>query len=234
MKGLICCISFIFIPLSTCLGQNNGFFAGAQFGTFDMISLKNYQDNIRYELKLPLNEINSFPCYFGFEIGYSRSFGNDYQIEIYYNYISTGSRLFYEDYSGKVFFDQVIGGNSVGIHNKLKVGHSEQFTMHLGVRTGVTFTNLTNEFYLKVPGAIPTQNEQYEFRSLNGHISPSFSLRKDLKSFFLKAELRFEFHLRGDLKSKENSNYFLATKSGEPVKAGWDGFRGFIGAGFRF
>lgn len=234
MKCLFLFITFSFLSISISQGQENNFFAGGQIGTFDMISLKNYRNDIQNELMLPLNTLNNFPCYVGFEIGYGRIFGKTYEVELYYNYISTGSRLYYEDYSGKVYFDQVIRGNSIGVHNKIRVSHSEHFHIHLGVRAGVTITNLSNEFYLNVPGAIPTQDEKYKFNSMNGHVAPCFSLSKDLGSFFLKTELRFEIHIRGDLKSKDNSNRYLTNKSGAPVKAGWDGLRGFIGGGFRF
>lgn len=229
---LICLIGFV--PISMVFGQGFGVYLGVQYGSFSMNDLKEFQNTVSRTIALPLDKLEQFPGHSGLEIGITTTITDKYHFEAYYNYISTGGRLFLEDYSGKVYFDQIIKGNSTGLHSKLKINQSETFHVFLGLRTGLTFTKLSNEYYLKLEGITIPENEITYFKSINGHFSPSFSMEKEIGRLFTFGEIRYEFHIKGKLKSKENSDYYLVDSSENPIKADWNGFRMMLGVGFSF
>jgi hypothetical protein len=215
-------------------GQIPGAYFGIQYGSFSMEGLSGFQTDVVRMLSLPLDKLENFPNYIGFEFGIRKDITKKYHTDAYYNYISTGSRMYYEDYSGRIYFDQIIRGNSIGIHNQYKLNDLESFHVLAGMRTGMTFSRLSNEYYLKLEGITLTEEENYEFKSINGHISPTFSFQKNIGILFIVVETRYEFHIKGKLKSEENKDNYLVDAKGDPIKADWNGFRMMLALGINF
>jgi hypothetical protein len=178
MKKFLLVLLLSVVSHLVSMGQKAGVYMGMQYGSFSMQGLSEFQNDLPLFLDLPLENLESFPNYTGFEIGANCNISEKYRLDFYYNYISTGSRSYYEDYSGQVYFDQIVKGNSVGVHNRIKLNKMSNFHVMAGLRTGLTFSKLESEYFLKLEGISSPTREKFQFNSTNLHFSPSLLLQK--------------------------------------------------------
>lgn len=231
MKSLF----FVFIFISVCViasAQNNQLGIAVQYGNFELNDLKKFQDQLKNAIDVPFKEFDNYPNYYGFEVSYNHQVVDRYWIGVYYNRFSTGSRLYYEDYSGKIFMDQVLTGNFIGINNQYKINKGEYLSILAGLRLGIILSNLDLESSLELKNGAP-EKEKVKFNSTNYSFSPSLSIIKSFSFLYIMLGGRYELNTKSKIYLEDDEQY-LVDENQNPLSLSWNGFRLYSGIGFNF
>jgi hypothetical protein len=224
-----------FIICFTCLLSTNVFaqvFIQPEFsyGTFAMSSLKDFQLDLIKSSNVSLQPITTFPSYFGFGLKLGAQVDADLSCGVTLHYYSTGSRSYYEDYSGLARIDMIPQAFSAGIFFKNRMNKSERWQLFsslsiLWVRTKL---NLASEVKL----GSQSQVENADFNSNNYSVRPNFILcRPVTETVYLEASAGYEFQLEGKLYVSGSDKAYLINSKGNEVLANWSGLRFTVGVG---
>lgn len=138
---------------------------------------------------------------------------------------STGSRIYYEDYSGSIGIDQTLRFTTLGVHIGIWDELKEQklyFTVDLN--PGVTYTSMKFRSFQSL-GSYGLSEATEELWSLNVALQPTFTITRRFGRFALNCFAGYHLTvLSGKLKSKENKDAYLVA-DGDAVKADWSGLR---------
>jgi hypothetical protein len=185
--------------------------AGMFYGTFDMTSMKDFQDDFTHLGSHEGKIVDNFPGYFGYnaQAGYSLSRRCD--IGLRYQYTSTGGRMSYGDYSGEYRMDNLLNANSYGIFTTIRLNKSMQWPIQFTFATGMVKTNAETIYYFRL---VDTESsETFYSHSTNYYFNPAFNVNRRLTNHFLAyASAGYEFQIHGDL-------------IGKRATAEWDGVR---------
>jgi hypothetical protein len=219
----------ILIGCGVSFAQGQNFVSGeVMIGSFNMKTLKNLQDEIRTYNNLPLVTVSSFPAFVGYSATYGFRVSDRIALGPMVQFISTGSRLDYRDYSGSATIDQLAKCVTLATYFQLKMNESTTIPAYFTVHTGAAYTRLD----IKSRLAVGQQNEDDSngFYSFNYSLRPGFCLKRKIKGIMLQGSIGYEFQVHGKLRSNENHDAWLVTANdNKEVTAQWDGLRVGIG-----
>ena len=195
------------------------------YGTFALADIKSLQESqlLTYPVKAEIT--SSFPSYWIYGLSGKKFLRNNFMIGVSGVMGSTGSRIYYEDYSGSVGSDQLLRFTALGLHlgifDRLK---SQKVHFTVDLNPGVVFTSMKLRSFQALQGYAPSEVVT-DVRSLNVALQPTFALTRRFGPLGLNVFAGYHVMIvQGKLKLKENKDAFLA------VKADWSGLRVGVGA----
>jgi hypothetical protein len=219
MRGLTILTILFLIPLATDAQKWNvspAFF----YGTFNMSSMKDLQENMARWNSFPAKVVDDFPGNIGysFQAGYSVS--KRVEIGLRYQFTSTGGRVDYGDYSGEFGYDYLLKSNSVGIFTTIRLNSSTQWPICISFAAGEVRSQLEIISYFRLFD--DSISESYSESSTNYFFNPAFNFNRRLSDHFrVYLGAGYEFQIHGDL-------------LGDDITAEWDGVRVSLGMNYAF
>jgi hypothetical protein len=210
------------------------FTLGVNYGTFAMKDLKDLQESYLTDLQPDIAaEIQyKFPPYYGY--GLCLNFvGEGYSIGIEGGYNSTGGRVSYSDYSGKLLVDQLVRAPKISLQGQFLLSKEESgksIKFYLLTSLGTSFNTYNLDYSIEAANTAP-YSESIKFNSMNIQLGGGFLARKNFKRIFLTTEIKYQHDFAGNLKLSTNSDYTLLTPKGDKAKVDWSGIRFGIGIG---
>lgn len=230
-------ISLFYFLMHPCCSQNISLSLNASYGTYNMKSMKGFQNelynDVSSSIDVPFKITDDFPGFIGYELTAKLPQENFfYGLQLAFR--STGGRIAYADYSGKYKVDndlvvfEAVG--TVGI-NLYKRDHL--FLNILG-HMGAAYTQHELSSIFQLTG-FEAESDLYEFYSLNVVLAVGTEAQYFLwENIFFRLNVRYDLHIPGELLLKENTEAFLQNSAGSPVKVNWSGARVGLGVGYRF
>jgi hypothetical protein len=218
---------------SNCIAQDESFYGivSSTFSTYKMVDLKDFQKDYIKSTGVGLKPVTSFPPYVGFGIEIGKAVNPNLMVGFLLGYNSTGGRVDYQDYSGKIRMDQLLHCFSVGTIIKDKVNNSDKWPLYISLAASWVHTRMGIDSEIIIGDV--NEVEGLDLYSNNIGLHPAFILRRDINSlFFLQASAGYEVQFGGKVFLKDNKNgAYLTTSSGDPFQIRWDGLRIGLGLG---
>lgn len=219
-------ILMAFVCLNIQAQNNISAIVEVNYNTFSHNSLKDFQQQLRNDINEVNLEVNDD---FGANIGYS--FGikvEDINAQFFASYNSTGGKISYSDFSGLIRVTQLLKAYTLGGEYQIKLSNdNSKNVFYFGARGFVNFTQLDLESYSKISDIVT--NETIDFNSIDFGIGARLIYDIPISVVKLRLNLGYDLMLGGELKFKENSDFYLEDNQGDAVKTGWSGFRSGIG-----
>ena len=219
-------ILMAFVCLNIQAQNNISAIVEVNYNTFSHNSLKDFQQQLRNDINEVNLEVNDD---FGANIGYS--FGikvEDINAQFFASYNSTGGKISYSDFSGLIRVTQLLKAYTLGGEYQIKLSNdNSKKVFYFGARGFVNFTQLDLESYSKISDIVT--NETIDFNSIDFGIGARLIYDIPISVVKLRLNLGYDLMLGGELKFKENSDFYLEDNQGDAVKTGWSGFRSGIG-----
>lgn len=224
MKYLYTSILAIFILSDFCIAQTGSVFAELNYNTFSHSSLKSFQEEFINDVPdIPVKVNDNFPANFGFTLGYTI---NTINTSFFFNYNTTGGKISYSDFSGRIRITQPLKGYTFGGSYLFKI-FKESEKLHLGLKAFATFSSLEINSYNEL---LDTVNEDsLKFSSTDLGIGVNLIYEYPVYFFKIRATIGYDLVLGGKLLFKENKDVYLESNNGDSVKTGWSGLRTGIG-----
>jgi len=220
---------FALFPIAAVNAQNSfvAFKVGA--GSYSMGTQKLYQEEFRKDSGLPLKVVDKFPIFPSFGLSMAVKTSRMSSLGLSFEYHSTGGRLDYRDYSGYAKFDQLLNSTQLGLLFQYQITDSEKWPVFL---TGyVAKVSTHNSMKSEISLGSNLKSQTLELLSTNYSFRPGVMVQRKIETFILQGFFGYEIQTHGGLHQEDNQNLFLATKSGVPVTAEWDGLRISVGIG---
>ncbi|MCP4178036.1 MAG: hypothetical protein GY756_09735 [bacterium] len=202
-------------------------------GSYSMKELKKFnKDNIELqsEYNINLEQLENFPVYpnFSFEIFYERN--RSFRYGLGYQYLSTGSRLYYGDYSGNYSMDILTSANAI----QFKVSNTiskRYFDIGLYCYPQLLFCNTEFKSTLNLEPDF-AEKDDLTVHAIDFGASWGVILRKNIGK--LEIDLKAGYFLdifKGKMKEKMFDREPIMN---EKIKNNWSGFRISLGLGYYF
>lgn len=218
-----------------CVSQEAGYYGifSSTFSTYSMNDLKEFQQDYIESSGVELKTVTSFPPYFGFGIEIGKVTTPTFSIGFLMGYNSTGGRVDYQDYSGKVRMDQLLHCFSLGTIVRSRINQSN--TWPLSISLAGTWVHTRMGINSEVIIGDMNQVDGIDVYSNNFGLHPALVLRRDINSLiFVQASAGYEVQFSGKVFVKDNQDAYLTTSSGDPLQIRWDGLRLNLGLGINF
>lgn len=222
-KSIIVLLSFVF-TYSVAKAQLR-VSASINYGNYAMKDLKSLQSDFLRQLSpIPVRSTDKFPPFPGFEgsiVWVSSSTG--YGVEAGYN--STGARIAYSDFSGKLLFDQFVYAPKVGLTSFIILNDEQQiWEASFSASAGILFNSYRLQLNTTLNG-VPVDSEVIKFKSTNFYFLISPSITRHVKSAFFTIRFGYQVDYAGSLALSTNNSLKLLASSGEEARADWRGVR---------
>src|SRR5438477_595073 len=136
----------IFIILSFLAGvtsaQQSSVVLQTGIGSYSMRSQKTFRDEFLTSSGLPMKIVDNFPIYYSFGLKGVFRINDASAVGAMLEYMSTGGRLDYKDYSGHALLDQALKATQYGVYYQFKINHSEIWQLFGTVYASAIFTTL--------------------------------------------------------------------------------------------
>jgi hypothetical protein len=205
------------------------------YGTFKMKSMKEYQHGVRMsQAPYEFRTVDKFPAYAGYNLLAGYNISPRMSLGVRLQYTSTGGRVAYGDYSGKVSYDQLLHGYSIGLNSTYRLTKPSIWQAYFSFTAGAMRTSLHNVHNYQVLNI--TSGHTSYLRSYNYFFNPAVMLRRKLSNHFMVyANLGYEFQIHRAVRASNNKKQYLKTSNGrKDVIAEWDGIRTGAGISYRF
>lgn len=229
----------ILLFISVNIKAQFGISGNIGYGSYSMDNLKAlnkaYQNQINTYYNLKLDQLENFPMFwnFSFETFYQDS--SNLRISLVYTYLSTGSRLYYEDYSGKYILDNIIAANVLGIKiSKKLINLPIDFGLYINPQI------LLNKDYFKYSFNLNPDYSVYhktEGKAINVGTSAGLFLKKRINRFEINFEAGYYLDIyKGAIKAKVDGtkDEMNNPETNTSLKNEYTGFRGSIGISYFF
>lgn len=215
-------VGFSFWSCLTSQAQKVDLFGGVGYSSYSHQELKDYQQYLMRNSVVNATITDEFPAYHTYLFGVNVRLSK-WMMGVEVGHGSTGGRVYYQDYSGSLIFDQMVKYNYAGfspafyIYNKNSLcvtgGIKLLLVWHqLGIRNSVTIGS-------------QTVNENKDFYGLNLGVQPNISLKKYFGKVFLQASAGYELQSNSYPETKDDPKLFLNNGSDEPVHLQGNGYR---------
>lgn len=191
------------------------------FGSFQMNGLSGLQNKMAQHS--PAKVLQSFPNYYGSQITLVTGLKNNTNIGIFWDYTSTGGRMDYQDYSGKLRTDQIVFRNALGVrYEEEPLAFNQLLSLTGGLQVSGLFSRLIIEEYIQVFNEHHSQKTK--MKALGIGVEPDISLQLTKYNLLCRLGVGYQisfskpFHLEG------NKNAVLIHNNDE-VGPEWHGFR---------
>jgi hypothetical protein len=167
-------LSILLIPMAASAQFNISFNTGIAY--FNMADVKRYQTSQTNRMPVHAKVISSFPAYWCYNGTAKWILDNGIMIGADVAYTSTGGRVSYSDFSGKITFDQTLLNISLstfaGKAFRLK---DNSLTLQCYVMTQTTFTDYQDQYseQSQIGG-----NDSHSFGGISHYIQPVVNLSK--------------------------------------------------------
>lgn len=198
---------------------------GVGYGTYAMSDLKAYQTAQLRALPVEAEATSSFPPYWIYTLSAGHLMKDNVMIGVSGTVGSTGSRVYYRDYSGKIEMDQILRFTTLGLHigfwDALK---ERKLYLSADLNPGVTFTSMKLRNFQAL-GSYGQSEAIEDVRSMNVVVQPTLTLTRRFGRLAINCYAGYHLTiLSGKLRSKEKKDAYLVDDRG-PVKADWSGLR---------
>ena len=206
---------------------------GVGFGSYAMNSLKNYNQSL---VATDFNGINpvltdNFPPYIFYqaEAMYTEK-KIIYGLSISHG--STGSRVMYGDYSGKLIVDNLVRYNTVGVRLGEIFFSRKNFTLSANAKASGVFNKLKVIEKLDVYGSVIESSTGYH--SVNFGLQPFFSSQYTSGKLSISLNIGYEYQITGRIFVNNEHNVYVTDSNGNEIYIDGRGFRGILNLGYRF
>jgi hypothetical protein len=215
------------VALYPAVAQYNMLSLKTGLATFNMSHQKTLQGDFKTQSGLPLKVVHKFPPYFTFGGSLTIKLSERAATGFFLDYLSTGGRLHYEDYSGSAVIDQVLKCYQPGVFLQKQVNKSEGWPLFYMSHLFVAFTRESLRSAIVV--GTDSDADSFSVKSTNLGFRPGLMLQHKMGSFVLQSSLGYEFHLVGRLNTDDG--VALQNYDGDNVTAQWGGLRLGLGVG---
>lgn len=215
-------------------GQHLEVSAGITYGSFKMEEVISFQQEIVRQLPVSAQTMSDFPNHYGFESKFTYKL-SQFSLGLFGSFISSGSRVSYNDYSGSFEYNQIAKLTQLGLSSEYflskNTGSDWQFSPSLQVGIGKTSFNINDQMI--VGGSILLE-DNLNFTSSHITINPGFNIRRTFNKFFIKTNFGYLIDLPGFLEYSEDKRLNLINENKDPIGVDWSGFRISLSTGIRF
>lgn len=224
MKYLYISIFAMLIFSGSSVAQIGSVFVEANYNTFSHSSLKSFQVEFINDVPdVPIKINDNFPANFGFTLGYTIDVINT---SLFFSYNTTGGKISYSDYSGKIRITQPLRGYTFGGSYLFKI-FKESEKLHLGIKAFGTFSSLEINSYNELLDTI--NEESIKLNAIDLGAGVNLIYEYPISFFKIRAVFGYDLVFGGKLLFKENKDLYLENNNGDSVKTGWSGLRTGIG-----
>jgi hypothetical protein len=222
-------ISFILLVTLLCAlsahAQKLGFSVNVNYGNYKMKEIRAFENEMIKSFPVKAKSMSSFPAFVGYEGKLFLSF-EKFNVGVFGSFNSTGSRISYKDYSGRIDVDQLARLKAIGALVEYKIPvQSEVWKPFLSLQMSIGKTTYDLDASVELDNETLT-DESLVFESKHTLINPSFGLRRQvLKKCFVAATVGYLFDSAADLKYKRDNDLYLLNEDNDPVSLDWSGFR---------
>ena len=214
------------MALTTALkAQNLLVGAGIGGGTFEMNSIKDYNQTIVKLLLFKPVLTDNFPPYFFYKAEVLYCFPKILAIGLNFHTTSTGSRLALSDYSGSFEHDNVQKGLFPGVKIMLGKAPGKSNGLNLLLEGGAAFSTMDVERVFKL--ADESQTDQIDYNAQGFFVQPGICYFRNIYSNIkLCANVSYYYGFeKGYHLPNEKDQKLFNSESGKPIKPQWDGIR---------
>jgi hypothetical protein len=210
------------------------------FGSYSMQSLKNLnianKDLTNGDSQLQLYQLENFPMFRNFSFAVFFETQSSFRISVGYKYLTTGSRLYNADYSGRVSNDITTSANIADITFSWAIIKKTLFNIGLFMSPEVLFCNTNFIYNMQI---YPDANQAYNSigKAINAGISGGVFIRKRINKIEFSFETGYYFDiLKGKLKTEYGGNKYemFNPKTLSTINNDWSGFRFAFGTAYFF
>lgn len=227
-------IFFLLFFLSSHLfSQNFSVSIGSGIATYSMKSLKNFDQSIVATdfMGLKPSLTDNFPpyVYYHGEASYTNN-KTIYGISITHG--STGSRTTYGDYSGKIFRDNLVRYNAIGLRLGQVFVSKKNFIISANARASGIFNRLRVKERLDIAGSSIENSTRYH--SLNFGLMPFFSGEYIFNKIFISFDIGYEYQITGRLFVNNEDKLYIVDQNNNEIYIDGRGVRAIVNLGYRF
>jgi hypothetical protein len=201
--------------------------AGAGYGTFAMKDMHKLHELILTQSIVKSEVTDAFPGHIIYQAAVMYRFRRNHFLGLSYQFGSTGGRVYYSDYSGSLYSDQLLRYTQLAVNLGETVRLGKDFFVMVDLQPGVTFSKLLYKSRITIGEG--SAEESAHFHSINWVVEPTFTLLKQWGKF--GARLSAGYHVdaySGKFKVKGGEGWL--TNGYDPVHADWNGLRTTVGA----
>jgi hypothetical protein len=202
------------------------------YGTFKMKSMREFQTSVQgWQLPFEYQIVDKFPSFAGYNLLTRYDVSPRTTLGVRLQYVSTGGRVDYGDYSGQITHDQLLHAFSIGLNSTIRITKPSDWQGFLSFTAGTTRTSLNLSTTSHRSDLKSTYN--YYFRSYNYFFNPAIKVGRKISShLMLYATAGYDFQIHRTLRAPQDDRAYLKTSNGRDVIAEWDGVR--LGAGISY
>ncbi len=217
MKSLLAlslCLNFL-LP---AFGQSITLSVKQTYGSFLMSELEEIQNHIAEPSLAKVTE--SFPNYYGSQITLAVGLRSNSNVGVFWDYTSTGGRMAYQDYSGKLSSDLLVSRNALGLRYEEILRLNEAFSLVGGLQFSALFSRLVIQDYLEVYDE--RQSQVTHMRALGFGAEPEVALQ--FTKYRVLCRVGMGYQLSFSKPFQNTQNLFLVVND-DTVEPEWSGFR---------
>lgn len=229
----------ILLFISVNIKAQFGISGNIGYGSYSMDNLKGlnraYQNQINTYYNLKLDQLENFPMFWNFSFATFYQDSSNLRISLVYTYLSTGSRLCYEDYSGKYILDNIISANILGIKiSKRLINLPIDFGLYINPQILINKDYFNYSFSLNLNQDHSAYNKT-KGKAINVGTSAGLFLKKRINKFEINFEAGYYLDIyKGAIKAKVDGRKVEMNnpETNTSLKNEYSGFRGSIGISY--
>ena len=194
------------------------------YGTFQMSSMKEFQQTIKNGNSLDVRVTDNFGPYFQYGLGVGR-FVRSYRLGAFYEFGSTGGRVAYSDYSGEYRNDNILNYHATGVSfEHLAPLGTGKFHFVKGIEANSVVSVLKVKEYARVFDESVSSNDN--FYAIGGGLKPYIGLHRQLFRFHTVLSVGYLFNLNTAFRVPGQWDaYLLRNSRGDKLNPNWSGLR---------
>jgi len=215
---------FLFCFFLTHFSSGQGFSSeySLRYESFAMHEIQEIQESLNSQYPVKTENIVNMPSRLTHYFSVSYYVQDKYSVGIIAGYGSTGSRYYYEDYSGYISNDFIT--NRVNLSMQFSYYHPLKWAdLIFRIEPGFNFSTLKIQSETLISRDYSEDNLQ--FNSVSTSFRPGIGWRKNLKRFFIEGVVLYEINLPSRLLLSTNSDFYLQKSNGSAVDTNWSGLK---------
>jgi len=227
MTKHILLVAAIILPCS-CFAQFHVSLSTGLAG-FSMKDMKQHQLELKRQFPTDVKVIESFPSFWFYDLSFTGEITKRIRVGGTAGFTSTGGRMSYRDYSGKIECNQTTTAWTIAIKGEMLANPGSKWPVFFTAKTGSAFGLYNLDVLVDVDG--DNSKDNVKFQSINVFIEPGITASKNIVGP-LSATLSAGYNLNvvmGKQKLYSHNEYYLQNNAGAKVPLDWSGFR--VGVG---
>lgn len=214
-------------------GQDIHFGIQSGIGFYRMQSFHKLNESIASTLPSDDAITSDFPPYVYFQAEADLGFiDNKFSIGIVASTHSTGSRIYYSDYSGKYSYDNVLLDYTLGTIFKARLFRFSKIDINTYAEFGFSSTTLTTDEYFQIGNDFAERRQTYD--SSPAYFEPGFRFVYNFNKLNIGLNMGYALNIQDTFTVVGNEIViFTNPVTGESIQSDWTGFRLGITASFK-